>query len=153
MQKTTIETRDLPLDRARELAGIILRLHDDFRRRHNLPPLPTAWTLVDNLGPLGARATLVDTAVLDSRAPVVGGVLTRARRLLWTILRPLFYRQTEVNRDVILALEALARDREHNRHAHFVLAERVAELEAEVARLQARLEVEVPALSEVEGPE
>jgi hypothetical protein len=131
-----METRDLPLDRARDLAGLMLRLHADFRRRHDLPPLPTAWTLTDDLGALRARATLVDTGVLESRAPIAGGVLTRARRLVWTILKPLFYRQTEVNRDVILALQALARDREYNRHAHFVLAERVAELEAEVARLK-----------------
>ena len=82
---------------------------------------------------LRARATLVDTGVLESRAPLV----TLARRLLWTVLKPLFYRQTEVNRDVILALEAMAREREQHRHAHFVLAERVAELEAEVARLKA----------------
>jgi hypothetical protein len=117
----------------------MLRLHADFRQRHHLPPLPTAWTLADEMGRLKGRATLVDTGVLESRAPFVGRVLTSARRFLWTILKPLFYRQTEVNRDVILALEALARDREQNRHAHFVLAERVAELEAEVARLHVRL--------------
>jgi hypothetical protein len=114
----------------------MLRLHADFRRRHDLPRLPTAWTLLDDMRALGARATLVDTSLLESRAPGAGRVLTRARRVLWTIRKPLFYRQTEVNRDVVLALEALAREREHNRHAQFVLAERVAELEAEVARLK-----------------
>jgi hypothetical protein len=117
----------------------MLRLHADFRQRHALPPLPTAWTLLDEMQVLRARATLVDTGVLESQAPLIGGVLTSGRRFLWTLLKPLFYRQTEVNRDLVLALEAMAREREQHRHAHFVLAERVAELEAEVARLHARL--------------
>ena len=132
MSKTTIETRDLPLEEARDLAALMLRLHADFRRRHDLPPLPTAWTLLDDMKVLRARASLTDPGVLESRA--LGGALTFVRRMLWTVMKPLFYRQTEVNRDVILTLEALAREREQNRHAHFVLAERVAELEAELAR-------------------
>ena len=132
MSKTTIETRDLPLEEARDLAALMLRLHGDFRRRHGLPPLPTAWTLLDDMKTLRPRASLTDPGVLESRA--LGGALTFVRRILWTVMKPLFYRQTEVNRDVIFALEALAREREQSRHAHFVLAERVAELEAELAR-------------------
>jgi hypothetical protein len=132
VSKTTIETRDLPLEEAQELAALMLRLHADFRRRHGRPPLPTAWTLLDDMKVLRARASLTDPGVLESRA--LGGALTFVRRMLWTVLKPLFYRQTEVNRDVIFALEALAREREQHRHAHFVLAERVAELEAELAR-------------------
>jgi hypothetical protein len=132
VSKTTIETRDLPLEEARDLAALMLRLHGDFRRRHGLPPLPTAWTLLDDMKTLRPRASLTDPGVLESRA--LGGALTVVRRILWTVLKPLFYRQTEVNRDVIFALEALAREREQSRHAHFVLAERVAELEAELAR-------------------
>jgi hypothetical protein len=132
VSKTTIETRDLPLEEARDLAALMLRLHGDFRRRHGLPPLPTAWTLLDDMKTLRPRASLTDPGVLESRA--LGGALTFVRRILWTVLKPLFYRQTEVNRDVIFALEALAREREQSRHAHFVLAERVAELEAELAR-------------------
>ena len=137
MPKTS-ETRDLPLDQTRDLAGLMLRLHTDFRRRHNLPPLTTAWTLLDDMKRLRARASLADPGVLESRA--LGGALTSLRRFVWSVLKPLFYRQTEVNRDVIFALEALARDREQNRHAHFVLAERVAELEGEIARLRAGAE-------------
>ena len=137
MPKTS-ETRDLPLDQTRDLAGLMLRLHADFRRRHNLPPLPTAWTLLDDMKQLRARASLADPGVLESRA--LGGALTSLRRFVWSVLKPLFYRQTEVNRDVIFALEALARDREQNRHAQFVLAERVAELEGEIARLRAGAE-------------
>jgi hypothetical protein len=132
VSKTTIETRDLPLEEARNLAALMLRLHGDFRRRHGLPPLPTAWTLLDDMEALRSRASLADPGVLQSRA--LGGALTLVRRILWTVMKPLFYRQTEVNRDVIFALEALAREREQSRHAHFVLAERVAELEAELAR-------------------
>ena len=132
MSKTIIETRDLPLDEARELAVLMLRLHGDFRRRHGLPALPTAWTLLGDMNALRSRASLTDPGVLESRA--LGGALTFVRRIFWTIMKPLFYRQTEVNRDVIFALEALAREREQSRHAHFVLAERVAELEAELAR-------------------
>jgi hypothetical protein len=132
VSKTTIATRDLPLDEARDLAALMLRLHGDFRRRHGLPPLPTAWTLLDDMNAVRARASLTDPGILESRA--LGGALSFVRRLLWTAMKPLFYRQTEVNRDVIFALEALAREREQSRHAHFVLAERVAELEAELAR-------------------
>lgn len=128
---------DLPLDQTRDVAELMLQLHRDFRRRHALPPLPTAWTLLDDLQAVRARSTLTDLTAFRSPARVVGGSLTAARRFLWTILKPLFYRQTEVNRDVILALEALARDREQGRHAHYVLSTRVAELEAIVARLSA----------------
>lgn len=127
-----LETRDLPLDEAQDLAALMLRLHGDFRSRHRLPPLRTAWTLLDDMKALRARASLTGPDVLESRA--LGGALTVVRRILWNVMKPLFYRQTEVNRDVILALEALAREREQGRHAHFVLAERLAELEAEVAR-------------------
>jgi hypothetical protein len=133
-KRTRVETHDLPLDQTQRLAAHMLQLHADFRRRHGLPPLPTAWTLLDDMRTLRRRASLTEAGVLESRA--LGGAVTGVRRVLWTLLKPLFYRQTEVNRDVIFALEALARDREQHRHAHFVLAERVAELEAEVARLK-----------------
>jgi hypothetical protein len=132
VSKTTIETRDLPLDEARDLAGLMLRVHGDFRRRHGLPTLPTAWTLLDDMKALRSRASLTDPGLFESHA--LGGALTFVRRMIWTVLKPFFYRQTEVNRDVIFALEALAREREQSRHAHFVLAERVAALEAELAR-------------------
>jgi hypothetical protein len=129
---------DLPLDRSRALAGLMLNLHEDFRRRHGLPPLPTAWTLAEHLQALRGRASLVEASVMRSRAQVVGAALTAGRRVLWGILKPLFYRQTEVNRDVVLALEALARDREQSRHAHHVLSERISALEAAAARLRTR---------------
>jgi hypothetical protein len=131
---------DLPLDQSRALADLMLRLHADFRRRHALPPLPTAWTLLEDLNALRPRSALTDPSLLRSPAAVVGGPLSAARRIIWTILKPLFYRQTEVNRDVLLALEALARDREQARHAHYVLSERLSELEAAMARLTARRE-------------
>ena len=127
---------DLPLDQTRDLAGVMLRLHEEFRRRHDLPPLPTAWTLADDLRQLQARAGLTDTSLLRSRAAFAGAALSGVREFLWHILKPLFFRQTEVNRDVILALEALTREREQQRHAHYVLSERVSELEALVARLR-----------------
>ena len=116
----------------------MLRLHADFRRRHGLPPLPTAWSLADDMTQLRSRASLTDIGLLRSPAPGVGTMLTKVRRLLWDVLKPLFFRQTEVNRDLILALEALAREREQNRHAHYVLSERVSELEAIVDRLRVR---------------
>ena len=125
-----LETRDLPLDEAQDLAALMLRLHGDFRSRHQLPPLPTAWTLLDDMKALRGRASLTEPGVLESRA--LGGALTVVRRILWNVMKPLFYRQTEVNRDVIFALEALAREREQGRHAHFVLTERIAALEAEL---------------------
>jgi hypothetical protein len=131
---------DLPLDESRDLAAVMLRLHGEFRRQHGLPPLPTVWTLSDDLDALRRRSSLTDMEVLRSRAAGVGSALTALRRSLWDILKPLFYRQTEVNRDVILALEALAREREQHRHAHYVLSERVAELEAAIARLRTRHE-------------
>jgi hypothetical protein len=131
---------DLPLDQSRALAGLMLQLHGDFRRRHGLPPLPTVWNLTQHLEGLRGRASLVDTSVMRSRAQIVGAALTAGRRALWEILKPLFYRQTEVNRDVVLALEALARDREQSRHAQHVLSERITALEATVARLRARSE-------------
>jgi hypothetical protein len=129
---------DLPLDQSRDVAALMLRLHADFRRRHSLPPLPTTWSLAEDMAQLRGRAALTDPALLQSPAAGLGPVLTAVRRLLWDVLKPLFFRQTEVNRDLILALEALARDREQNRHAHHVLSERVSELEALVDRLRPR---------------
>jgi hypothetical protein len=124
---------DLPLDQSRVLARQMLRLHRDFRERHRLPPLPTGWTLEDHLQELRPRSSLTDPALLRSRTRLVGGGLNLVRRIAWEIVKPLFYRQAEVNRDVILALEALARDREQSRHVHHVLSQRISELETAVA--------------------
>ena len=137
-EKLTLLMADLPIGQSSELAAVMLQLHADFRRRHGLPPLPTAWTLADDMAHLRRRASLTDPGLLRSSARAVGSTLTRVRRLLWDVLKPLFFRQTEVNRDLILALEALAREREQNRHAHYVLSERVSELETLVARLRPR---------------
>lgn len=116
----------------------MLRLHGEFRRRHGLPPLPTAWTLQDHLLGVRERSLLTDPTVFGSRRPGIGGLVTRARVMVWAILKPIFFRQSEVNRDVILALEALARDHEHTRHVHRALSARLADLEDAVARLRRR---------------
>ena len=129
---------DLPPDQSRALAVVMLRLHDMFRQRHGLPALPTAWALDDLLQNVRARALLTDPSVLDSQRRGTGAVLTRIRVALWHGLKPLFFRQSEVNRDVVLALEALARDHAHTLHVHRALSARLADLEATVARLQRR---------------
>jgi hypothetical protein len=129
---------DLPPQQALALARTMLDIHADFRRRHGLPALPTAWTLPDFLRELRGRSLLTDPELLGSPRPGVGGLLTRARALVWSLLKPLFFRQSEVNRDVVLALEALARDHEHALHVQRALTSRIAELEATVAALQRR---------------
>jgi hypothetical protein len=129
---------DLTPDQSRALAGVMLQLHGEFRRRHGLPPLPTAWTLRDYLHDTRKRSLLTDPKVFGSRRPGIGGLVTRARVMLWQVLKPIFFRQSEVNRDVLLALEALARDHEHTRHVHRALSARVADLEETVARLRRR---------------
>ncbi len=129
---------DLPPEQARALAGVMVRLHDHFRRQHGRPPLPTAWALQDLLGGLRDRGLLTDPRLLGSPRPGIGGLLTRARVALWQILKPLFFRQSEVNRDVVLALEALARDRDHALHVNRALSARVADLEDRLACLQRR---------------
>lgn len=124
---------DLHPDEARALARLMVALHEEFRARHSLPPVPSPFTLPEHL-----RATstpsLVDPRVLESSKPRVGALLKAPRVLLWGILKPLFYRQAEINRDVLLALETLARDSEARRAAHHVLSARIAELEVLVAR-------------------
>jgi hypothetical protein len=108
----------------------MIGLHADFRERHGLPPLPTAWTLADHLDLLQPRSSLVAPDVLLSpRGGIAGRVLNAARRVAWEILKPIFYRQSEVNRDVLQALDALARDRETRRAEQFILSARVWELE------------------------
>ncbi len=129
-------SKDLRLDKALGLARLMHRLHDDFRTRHGLPPVPTAWTLRDHLRSVGARSSLVDGAVMSSPRAVVGGPLNAARRAIFGVLRPIFYRQSEVNRDVLLALEALNRDSTANRGSHDALSARIADLETQVARLR-----------------
>jgi hypothetical protein len=128
---------DLRPDKARDLGRLMLAIHADFRKRHGLPPLPDAWTLRDHLSGVRNRSSLVDTALLRSPRTGIGAVLTRVRTMLWTLLSALFYRQSEVNRDVLLALEALARDSDARRAAHDALSARIVELERMLERMRA----------------
>jgi hypothetical protein len=128
---------DLRPDKARKLGRLMLELHADFRSRHGLPPVPSPWTLHDHLRTLRGRSSLVDPHLLTSPKPVIGTVLRALRTMVWTLLKPIFYRQSEVNRDVLLTLEALERDTEARRSAHDSLSARIAELETLVARSRA----------------
>jgi hypothetical protein len=108
----------------------MIRLHAGFRERHGLPPVPTAWTLADHLNVLRPRSSLVEPSLrVSPRSGIVGSALNAARRVVWEILKPIFYRQSEINRDVLLALEALSRDRETRLAEHHVLSARIWELE------------------------
>ena len=120
---------DLPPEESHELAMVMLRLHAEFRRRHALPPMPAAWTLLEDLQALKRQPTLSDAAVLRSPKPVVGPLITGVRWFLWKLLKPVFDRQAEANRETLAAIETLARDREARRHAEFDLSIRVGELE------------------------
>jgi hypothetical protein len=124
---------DLRPDKARTLGRLMLALHADFRNRHGLPPVPSSWTLPHHLHSLQGRSSLVERDLLRSPKAVIGSVLTSVRTMVWTLLKPIFYRQSEVNRDVLLTLEALARDSEARRSAHDSLSARIAELERAVA--------------------
>jgi hypothetical protein len=130
---------DLTVEQSQAVAAVMLAIHDDFRQRHGLPPLPTAWALDDHLQGLRDRALLTDPALLGVSGSGVGRVVSRVRLLLWQALKPLLFRQSEVNRDVVLVLEALARDHEHARHTHRALSSRIADLETQVADLWRRL--------------
>lgn len=116
----------------------MLHLHGDFRARHGLPPLPTAWTLLEQLRNLRDRSLLTDPAALGSRRRGLGRIISAARGMLWHLLKPIFFRQSEVNRDLTLALEALARDHEHNLHVHAALSARLSDLETAVDRRRRR---------------
>ena len=108
----------------------MIRLHAGFRERHGLPALPTAWTLADHLNVLRPLSSLVEPGVgVSRRGGIVGGALNAARRVVWEILKPIFYRQSEINRDMLLALEALSRDRETRLAEHHILSARIWELE------------------------
>ena len=113
----------------------MLELHADFRSRHGLPPVPSPWTLPDHLRPLWSRASLIDRDLLSSPRPVIGTILETARKTLASLLHAIFYRQSELNRDLLLTLETLTRDSEARRRAHDALSARIAELERAVARL------------------
>ena len=89
---------------------------------------------MDAPGPPAAlrdRALLTDPAILNPRR--AGGPLARLRGALWQLLKPIFFRQSEVNRDLVLALEALAREHEHALHVQRALTSRIAELERAIA--------------------
>jgi len=116
----------------------MLQTHDAFRQRHGLPPVPTAWALDRLLGDLRARALLTDPSILRSDRGGTGAIVTRIRVTLWGLLKPLFFRQSEVNRDLTLALDALARDHAHTLHVHRAFSARLADLEARIGRLQRR---------------
>jgi hypothetical protein len=127
---------DLRPDKARALGRLMLALHADFRARHGLPPVPHSWSLRNDLHALQTRSSLVDDRLLASPKRVIGGPLKAIRSMLWTVLKPLFYRQSEVNRDVLLILETLARDSEARRGAHDALSARIGALETAVSRLR-----------------
>jgi hypothetical protein len=129
---------DLPPDEFSRLATLMLRLHADFRRRHGLPPLPSAWTLLEDLERVKAKSALNQAQVLHSPRRGIGPAVERARRVLWKILKPVFDRQTEVNWELIVAIEALVRDRQQNRHAYHAISRRLTDLEMTVARLRER---------------
>jgi hypothetical protein len=120
---------DLPPDESRKLALVMLRLHAEFRQRHGLPPVPGVWTLLEDVEEVKRRASLSDAAVLRSPRAVIGPLVTFARWFLWKLLKPVFDRQTDVNRSVLTAVETVARDREQRRHADFDVSLRLNDLE------------------------
>ena len=120
------------------MAAVMLRLHAGFRQAHGLPLVSSPWTLLQDLDNLKPRSAINEPVVLASPRAVIGPVVERVRQILWKILKPVFDRQTEVNREVIVALESLVRERQRTRQAHQALALRVSELEAALARLDAR---------------
>ena len=65
---------------------------------------------------------------------MIGFAITAIRRLVRRIVGSVVI-QSELNDEVILDLEALARDREFSRHARHVLTLRIAELERRLERL------------------
>jgi hypothetical protein len=117
---------DLPPLQSGKLALVMLRLHADFRQRHGLPPVPS---IADDLDQARRRVVLNEPNVLHSPRPVFGQAIAGARRVFWQILKPVFDRQTDMNRSLIRVLEALLAEREHHRHVHYDLSLRVAELE------------------------
>jgi len=131
---------DLTSDEYGRAATVMLQLHADFRRRHGLPPLPSAATIFERVETMKRRSALNEPGVLRSPRPVIGPVLEVARRILWKILLPIFDRQTEVNRDLFLAVEIMAvesilSDRAAQRDREQALLTRIAELETRLARL------------------
>ena len=120
---------DLPPLQSGKLALIMLRLHADFRHRHGLPPVPS---IADDLDQARRRMVLNEASVLESPRPLIGQAIAGTRRVIWRILKPVFDRQTDMNRSLIRVLEALLAEREHHRHVHYDLSLRVAELERRV---------------------
>lgn len=117
---------DLPPLQSGKLAVIMLRLHADFRRRHGLPPMPD---VADDLNQARLRVVLNEPSVLQSPRAVVGRAIEGTRHVFWKILKPVFDRQTDMNRSLIRVLDALLQEREHHRHVHYDLSRRVSELE------------------------
>jgi hypothetical protein len=126
---------DLSSSETALIAEAVLRMHADFRQRHGLPPLPSAWSLVPYLTEVRARSSLIEPSILRSpRRGVVGTLLNALRRLvLLPLAQPILHRQTAVNRDLLLALDALLEDRKAARAEHRLLAARIYELERRIA--------------------
>jgi hypothetical protein len=120
---------DLPPEKAARLAVKMLRLHADFRQRHGLPPVPSAWTVDEDFEEARRHARLNEPDVLRSPRPVIGPAIEGTRRIAWKLLKPVFDRQTEMNRLLLRVLDQLVRDREDHRHIHYDLSVRVAQLE------------------------
>jgi hypothetical protein len=129
---------DLPPDEFGQLVAVMLRLHADFRRRHGLAPMRSAWSYIQTLEEMKGRAVLNEPGVLSSPRPGIGRAVEAVRRVFWKILKPVFDRQTEVNREAILGLQAVMRAGEQSRQTCVELMTRVASLEAEVRRLRDR---------------
>jgi hypothetical protein len=123
---------NLPPEEFARLATLMHRLHADFRERHGLPPVRNPWSRLDDIDSLKRRLAVNDPGVLDSpRRPVTGPIIERVRWVLWRILKPVFDRQTEVNRDLLaLSMESLTQDLDRYaiRNEQRVLANQVADV-------------------------
>ena len=114
----------------------MLRLHADFRAKHGLGPVRSPWSLLEEVEAVKLKGAVNDRAVLASPRHASGWILERVRWVLWRTLKPVFDRQAEINRESILAVEALIRESYLARDRQRDLEQRIEQLELGLSRLR-----------------
>lgn len=128
-------SRHLRPDQIEAIADLIIRVQDDFRLTHGLEPLSSPWRKLEGpvlgrLANLGTLADLAGSPIPRSHRRGVGKIIETTRRIVWKVLQPILDRQTAFNRELLVIVDDMARDRARLERTIVHLVARLAEADS-----------------------